>query len=307
MRILFAHLPLKLLSLALAVLLWFVISAEKSSERGLTVPLELQNFPRDLELTGEMTNTVEVRLRASPGIIHTLGPEDVSARVDLVGAGEGEKIVSLTPENIRAPYGVRVVKVSPSTLTLLFERTERRVVPVRPRVTGTPAAGFQVGETTATPAEVAIAGPKSRVRRVDGAFTEPVSVDGLRTAVTASVGLGLADPMLRLDGPNRARVVVELEELRTRRTLTGLEVQVRGEGFSPRPLRASVAVSGPASVVEALGPEDVIVYGAAPAAGTGSRRVPLGVELRKGEGQVTVVQIDPAEVTLRPAAGKGRP
>ena len=48
-------------------LLWFVIAGEKTSEMGLTVPVELQNFPRDLELTGEPVNAVEVRLRASPG------------------------------------------------------------------------------------------------------------------------------------------------------------------------------------------------------------------------------------------------
>ena len=36
---------LRLTSLALAVGLWFVIAGEKTSERGLSVPVELQNFP----------------------------------------------------------------------------------------------------------------------------------------------------------------------------------------------------------------------------------------------------------------------
>ena len=56
------NLPLKLASLALAVLLWFVIAGEKTSEMGLSVPVELQNFPKDLELTGDPVDTVEVRL-----------------------------------------------------------------------------------------------------------------------------------------------------------------------------------------------------------------------------------------------------
>ena len=87
--LLLENLALKLVSLALAALLWFVIAGEKTSEMGLSVPVELQNFPKDLELTGDAVNAVEVRLRACPSIIQSLGPGDVSAHVDLHGRAGG--------------------------------------------------------------------------------------------------------------------------------------------------------------------------------------------------------------------------
>ena len=139
--LLLENLPLKLVSLALAALLWFVIAGEKTSEMGLSVPVELQNFPKDLELTGEPVNAVEVRLRASPGIIQRLGPGDVSAQVDLTGVQEGEHIVHLTGDSIRVPFGVKVVKITPSILTLNLERTLQKMVPVRPRLLGPARAG----------------------------------------------------------------------------------------------------------------------------------------------------------------------
>ena len=120
MRSLFDNLALKAVSLLLAALTWVVIAGEKTSERGLSVPVELQNFPKDLELTGEAVTSVEVRLRASPGIIHGLGPRDISALIDLAGVAAGERIVHLSPETIRVPFGVKVVKVTPSILTLNF-------------------------------------------------------------------------------------------------------------------------------------------------------------------------------------------
>ena len=92
MRLLAENIPLKLVSLGLAALLWFVIAGEKTSEMGVPAHLELQNFPKDLEVTGEPVDTVEVRLRASPGIIQRIGPgELVVDQVDgLVGAhGQG--------------------------------------------------------------------------------------------------------------------------------------------------------------------------------------------------------------------------
>jgi hypothetical protein len=41
----FSHLGLKLLSLVMALLLWMVVSGEETVERGLRVPLELQQVP----------------------------------------------------------------------------------------------------------------------------------------------------------------------------------------------------------------------------------------------------------------------
>src|SRR5262249_36708870 len=49
----FRHLGLKALSLVLALLLWMIVSGEETVERGLRVPLELQQVPAGLELTGE--------------------------------------------------------------------------------------------------------------------------------------------------------------------------------------------------------------------------------------------------------------
>src|SRR5260370_38092184 len=151
MNALLENLPLKLASLALATVLWFVIAGEKSSERGLTVPVELQNFPANLEVTGDAVNNVRVRLRASPGIIHALGPGEVSAQINLAGAGEGERIIHLNADTIRVPFGVRVVKVTPAILTLNLERTLHKVVPIRPLLTGRPTPGKEWAEEPRQP------------------------------------------------------------------------------------------------------------------------------------------------------------
>jgi YbbR domain-containing protein len=207
-----SNLALKASSLLLALLLWFAIAAEKTSEMGISVPVELQNLPRDLELTGDPVNVVEVRLRASPGIIQRLGPGEVAARLDLQGASEGERIVHLTSEAIRVPFGIKVVKISPAIITLNFERTVQKLVPVRPRVLGRPARGYEIAELVSDPAEVRIAGPKSRVQEIESAYTEPVSVEGAQSSVADSVNIGLEDPMLRVLDKPRVRVTARIQE-----------------------------------------------------------------------------------------------
>jgi YbbR domain-containing protein len=294
------NLALKAASVALASLLWYVIAGEKTSEMGLTVPVELQNFPHDLELTGEPVNAVEVRLRASPGIIQRIGPGDVSARVDLLGVGEGEHIVHLTGEAIRVPFGVRVVRVNPSTISLSFERTLQKTVPVRPRLTGRPAAGFEVAEVTAQPTEVRLSGPKSRVQEVESAFTEPVSVEGARGPVADQVNIGLEDALLRVQGSSRVQVTAQVREATETRTFRDLDLALRGGAATAAPVKVDVTLAGPASVLRRVDRAQVKPY-VDPAQAKGGARAPVAVDLQGGWPGVTVKEWSPDEVTLRPA------
>jgi YbbR domain-containing protein len=294
------NLALKAASVALASLLWYVIAGEKTSEMGLTVPVELQNFPHDLELTGEPVNAVEVRLRASPGIIQRIGPGDVTARVDLAGVGEGEHIVHLTGEAIRVPFGVTVVRVNPSTISLNFERTLQKTVPVRPRLTGRPAPGFEVAEVGAQPAEVRLSGPKSRVQEVESAFTEPVSVEGAGAAVSDHVNIGLEDPLLRVLGSSRVQVTAHVREATETRTFPALDLSLRGGTAAVAPAKVDVTLAGPASVLRQVDRSQVRPY-ADLAQASGGTRAPVGVDLQGAPAGVTVKEWTPDHVTLRAA------
>jgi YbbR domain-containing protein len=291
--------PLRLASLALAAGLWFVIAGKQTAERGVPVPVELRNVPRELELTGDAVNAVDVRVRASPGLIDSLDAGKVLATIDLAGAAEGERIVQLTPDMIQVPFGFRVVKITPSLLTLNLERTQRKSVPVRPRVIGRPAAGFEVSEVTSDPVEVQVAGPRSRVQEIESAFTEPVSVEGASATAAESVGVGLEDPLLRLEGGSRVRVTARVREVQETRMFDGLRVAVRGGSLRVEPGRVSVAVTGPVAQVRALAPEDVQPYVLVPSQGVPGPRLPVAVEIASGHPGVSVSVTKPAEVAVR--------
>jgi YbbR domain-containing protein len=298
------HVGLKLLSLVLALLLWFVIAGEAASEMGLRVPLELRNVPADLELTGDTVDAVEVRVRASAGIIHALNPGDVSAQIDLAGSTEGERIVHLSADSIRVPFGVRVVRIAPSILTLNFERTLQKVVPVRPRVVGRPADGYEIAELVSEPPEVRISGPKSRVQETESAFTEPISVDAVKDSVSEEVSLGLEDPLLRIQGTPRVRVSARIREVHETRTLDDVAVEPRGAEARLSPGVVRLVLTGPASQLRRMRPGDVKAYVDLAGAAPGERR-PVAVEIAPGYGGVSLQEAQPAEVTLESPRREG--
>jgi YbbR domain-containing protein len=207
----FRHFGLKLLSVALALLLWMVVSGEETVERGLRVPLEFQQFPQDLEFVGDVPIVADVRVRGAFGTLSRIAPGDIVAVLDLRGVHPGRRLFQLTQEQVRAPAGVEVIQVVPSTVQMLLERTMSRTVPVTPPVLqGVPAEGYMVGTITIDPTTVDVVGPESAVTAGAEATTEPLSVAGAHSRVREVVTVGTRDPALRLKTPRSATVTVEI-------------------------------------------------------------------------------------------------
>jgi len=189
----FRHFGLKVLALGLAILLWVVVSGEATVERGLSVPLELQEFPPGLELQTKPPSTVDVRVRGGSGTLSRLAPVDIVAALDLRGATAGQRLFHLTPDQVRVPFGVEIAQITPTTVALVFEKSATKQVPVVPAIDGKPAPGFIVGKVTSDPARVEIVGPESSVKRAAAALTESFSVAGARERVRGSVTVGMLD------------------------------------------------------------------------------------------------------------------
>src|SRR5262245_7776875 len=115
---------LKLLALLMAVMLWAATTRESTSEIGIDVPLEYQNVPANTEVITDTTNTVEVRLRGPSTLIKEVSSPDISTTIDVGKMEKGsEKIVTLTKEQVRAPFGVDVVAVNPARVRVTLEPT----------------------------------------------------------------------------------------------------------------------------------------------------------------------------------------
>jgi len=212
---LFQNLALKIVSVILAALLWLIVSGEQTVERVLRIPLEYTNIPAQLELVGDPLTVVDVRVRGSSGTLGRLSAGELAAVLDVRTPRPGQRLYHLTGVDVRAPFGVDVVQVTPSSIALFFERSSTKSVPVLPVLEGQPAEGFMVDKVTADPATVDIVGPASSLKSLASAVTEAVSVEGATKAVIETVTVGPADPSVRLRGPQTtARVTVAIVPVR---------------------------------------------------------------------------------------------
>ncbi len=188
-ELLFRNLGLKLLSLLLAILLWFFISAKGVSEITIEVPIEYINIPAGYEILKKDRDTVRVSVFGSERVLRSIRPEDLRVYVDLKDARPGKGSYPIKKSNIKVPPALTISSVTPPKVNIVLDRTVSREVPVKPDLLGKPAPGRYISEITVRPERVEIEGPETVIRKVPSVRTEPIDVSGLREDVIEKVGL----------------------------------------------------------------------------------------------------------------------
>ena len=205
----FNNMAFKLVSLAIAILLWWAVGRDQPIEVPLTVPLEFQNAPTNLEINSNYPFEARLTLRGPERLMQQLHTSEVHAIVDLQGAGPGERTFDLSHSQIHVPRDVKVVQVVPSQFHINFDRSATRTVPVQPRVIGTLLSGYGITSVSTDPPSVTIIGPERSVNAIQTAATDPVDATGVVGSATFTTHVYVGDPLVRVQTPGAIHVTVD--------------------------------------------------------------------------------------------------
>src|SRR5262245_43841637 len=191
----------KLLSLAIAIAVWFSLSGERrerTSARSYHMPLSIVNIPARSLIASPLPASVDVRLRGPFTALRQLEPDKLEAVLDLHAAEPGELVYRLTSDDVNVPPDVEVISISPPEIRFLLDTLQEKMVRVVPSVTGAPSPGMRIAETRAEPTEVRIAGPAGALARMSTISTLPVSVEGRTSNFSSPAALVIAGTGMRL-------------------------------------------------------------------------------------------------------------
>jgi YbbR domain-containing protein len=166
--------------------------------------------------------------------------------IDLSSARQGPRLFNVSGSDVRTPFGIEVMQVSPSSLTIHFERSASKVVPIVPALDGLPADGYVIDDVTVTPPTVEIVGPQSAIQNLKDATTEPVTVTDATGYVADTVTVGVVDPSLRLRAPLNAHVGIKVAPAPMEWAVAQIPVQIRNATgpIEVVPTRITVRVRG---------------------------------------------------------------
>jgi YbbR domain-containing protein len=211
-RYVYRNFGLKFLSLLIAVGLWYSVAHDPIAEIAINVPIELHNVPGNLVVSSEIIPQAQIRVRGPARVIRQLQPEEIHPIIDLTGVVPGEKTFDLTSRQVHLPREAEVVQVVPSHLRISFDRSARKEVEIKPRVTGSFASGYRIVGAQAEPSQVEIVGPEQRVKLIENAITDPVDATGVMGRASFTTNVYIPDPLVRLVKPAPVRVTVITEK-----------------------------------------------------------------------------------------------
>ena len=261
MRWLASNIRTFLLALVLGASVWLsaVTGADPDDVRPFPTPIPLEVIGQDpsLVLTSEIPSAIEVTLRAPRSVWEQLIAQENSVHsiLDITGLSAGEHT-----QTIQIRIGARPVQIvlqTPETVTFTLEPLATQSLPVDIVVSGQPAVGYQAGDATVEPTQIAISGPESIVRQAAQARIL-VNLDDVRESVDEALDVQvLDDKNTLLNGvtinPQSARVMIPISPQSGYRDLA-VKVVVNGQVAAGYRLE-NISVFPPVITVFAEDPE----------------------------------------------------
>jgi len=233
---------LKLLSLFIAVALWFVIiefadPQESRTFRGIQVKLvntELLEQENKAYEVLDNTDTIAVTVLAPKSVIDLLRSTDIVAEADMSKLTEINTIpITYSIQNVDFDVDENSISGNRDVVRLSVEERDAKWVSVYANVIGEVAEGYIISNTTQDQNRIEISGPKSAVHKVHHAAIEIDVTDATRD-ISASVETLLYDadgnllnlPSVTKNG-NTDYMNIQVEVLATK--AVPIEVRTQGE------------------------------------------------------------------------------
>jgi len=287
---------LKLFSLTFALGLWLLVNAgERDTEQTMLVPVELRNLSQQFVVVGQRPEFVDVRVSGPRTLLGRLSGKKIA--LDLTGVRPGPSSFRVNTELLNLPRGVKLLRVTPSVISLDIARMIKRVVPVRVDLIGKPPFGYETGEIEISPAIVEVSGPAPQVERLQVVMTEVMDVSQLTQTVTRELNLQGVDGEFVSYNIEHARVRVDVQEVVTTRELRHLRVSIKNAAFRipQTPFFVDMWIRGPQRVIDKMQLTDGDVFVDASGQGPGEVTLPITVLVPP---RVEVISHYPTEIEL---------
>ena len=184
------NLPVKILALVAAIILWgYVMNEENPSvTASFTIPVETGNGPEGFNVSLD-EKEVKIKVRAARSLMAAVHEGEFKATVDLSGFIEGENSAKV---KVTVPQGFELVESSENTILVTLESLIARGVPVDIHTWGNPAEGITVAKVVPQQEYVNVYGPRHLVESIAKAAGQ-VQLSGNSTDFTIKVKLSAID------------------------------------------------------------------------------------------------------------------
>lgn len=173
------NITFKLISIALAIFLWFFVTFKGQTETSVEVPIEFKSTPAEMEILKQSVKKVTVTISARERILKELIQKNIRVVIDLSNVKLGENSIPITKSSVKLPRGIEILKIEPSQIKIYMDEKTQKIVPIRVVLSGKPAKDFYIASVSSDPSSIKIEGAKKELNRIRVIKTEPIDIEGL--------------------------------------------------------------------------------------------------------------------------------
>lgn len=196
----YKDLLLKLLSLALGILVWFLAVGTDQMDVNLNVPIEVLNLPKNLIIYNQYQKEVSVVLRGPRGVIQEVRNRPPSLSLDLSGVKPDTIVLNTENLNFPLPSGISILRMQPASITLSIDELVEQQIPITAVTEGSVDEGFLLKEVSLNPDKILVSGPASLISQTQSLKTYVINLSGLNHSATLPVHLDLSPEFMELIG-----------------------------------------------------------------------------------------------------------
>jgi len=190
----------KLATVALVFVCWFIITARQGEIVTMTAPVQFRSLPETLLVRNSSVEEVELQLKTISSLIPLPKDGELVAEVDLSKARLGGNKILFRKEDFKLPSGVMITRINPASFRVTLERKIRKMVQVKPRLTGRLPAGLALKKVKAIPGQVMLEGPDSVMAQIDAVRTEEIRLSSVDKSMTITKKLEVPAHIIPVSG-----------------------------------------------------------------------------------------------------------
>lgn len=162
---------LKLLSIFLAILLWFYVQGREISEMSVKYGIIYNSLAEDLYIDNTSTNEILVWLKGPKNLLKEYIKNDGKIEINLKNYNEGKHIIDIKEDMLKLKGGIDVIRIQPNKFTLTILKFLEKKVKVIPQYKGDKRIKIE-------PLYIKIKGEKKTILSLDTIYTDEFEVSG---------------------------------------------------------------------------------------------------------------------------------
>ncbi len=218
---------MKLISLLFAIFLWYFVSSEDRVDMNVQIPVEIVNLPRDLIISNQYKNMLDVTVSGPRGLIRKIS-QGLSRSIDLSKATPGNTVIANETDSLVVPRGISVLRINPTHLTLVLDRLIKKELPVKAITQGKLPEEYELAAISIAPARLEVAGPQNILGRETALQTTSIDLADLTQSTSKQVALDLRPEVAELIGDPMVTVKIDIKDKMIEKEVNRIDITPTG-------------------------------------------------------------------------------